>query len=143
MATGHAPGAHTGKGKILIVDDQVEILRLLSITLRREYEVIEAGDGASALAMLQLHRPSLVLLDVMMPGEPDGLEVLDRIKADPQLRHIPVAMLTARGQAADHEAARARGADAYFTKPFSPLSVLTWIREALKRTTPSTDFSEL
>ncbi|CAD5373355.1 Two-component system response regulator [Rubrivivax sp. A210] len=129
--------------KILIVDDQAEIRRLLGISLHREYEVIEATDGASAMEMLRQHRPRAVLLDVMMPGEPDGLGVLVAIKSDPYHRHIPVAMLSARGQVADIEAARAYGADNYFTKPFSPLSVLAWLREALARSAPNTDFTQL
>ena len=129
--------------KILIVDDQSEIRKLLGISLRREYELIEAVDGPSALEMVQQHHPRLVLLDVMMPGTPDGLGVLEQIKGNPQTRHILVAMLTARGQVTDHEAARARGADAYFTKPFSPLAVLNWIRQALVRAGPTTDFSKL
>jgi CheY-like chemotaxis protein len=129
--------------KILIVDDQAEIRRLLSISLSREYEVIEAADGASALEMLRKHRLGAVLLDVMMPGEPDGLGVLGAIKNDPALRHIPVAMLTARGQVADIEAARACGADNYFTKPFSPLKVLAWLRDAAARSAPNTDFNPL
>jgi CheY-like chemotaxis protein len=67
-----------------------------------------------------------------MPGELDGLQVLDIIKGDPVLRDTLVAMVTARGQAADYELGKRRGADAYFIKPFSPLQVVSWIRENLK-----------
>ena len=63
----------------------------------------------------------------MMPGEMDGLQVLDAIKADPATRDILVAMVTARGQAADSDDARIRGADAYFIKPFSPRKVAGWL----------------
>jgi CheY-like chemotaxis protein len=117
--------------RILIVDDQPEIRRLLSISLGRELEVLEAIDGASALAVLQRERPDVVLLDVMMPGPLDGLAVLSLIKADPACTGCLVAMVTARGQVKDIDEARLRGADAYFTKPFSPLQVLAWVREAL------------
>jgi CheY-like chemotaxis protein len=72
-----------------------------------------------------------VLLDVMMPGEVDGLQVLDAIKSNPQTKDILVAMVTARGQVADGDDARKRGADAYFIKPFSPLQVVAWVRSKL------------
>jgi CheY-like chemotaxis protein len=117
---------------ILIVDDHSDIRRLLSITLGKEFHILEAEDGVSALAAVRHHRPKVVLLDVMMPGEVDGLQVLEAIKADPDTRATLVAMITARGQVADHDDARARGADAYFIKPFSPLQVVTWVRNHLK-----------
>ena len=113
---------------ILVVDDHSDIRLLLSITLGKEFTVLEAEDGASALEAIRHHRPKAVLLDVMMPGEMDGLQVLDAIKADPATREILVAMVTARGQVADGDDARKRGADAYFIKPFSPLQVVAWVR---------------
>jgi CheY-like chemotaxis protein len=117
---------------ILIVDDHADIRRLLSITLGKQYEVIEADNGAAALQAVRKHQPVAVLLDVMMPGELDGLQVLDAIRQDTKTRNTLVAMLTARGQQADRDEARLRGADAYFIKPFSPLQVVTWLRERLK-----------
>ncbi|MFY7949511.1 MAG: response regulator transcription factor [Gemmatimonas sp.] len=117
--------------KVLIVDDQPEIRLLLKVTLRDEFEVIEASNGAGALAMLDAYDVRLMLLDVMMPGSIDGLNVLDIVRGDRQHRHVHVAMLTARGQKVDFEAAIARGADAYFTKPFSPAEVQQWVRDRL------------
>ena len=117
---------------ILVVDDHADIRRLLSITLGKEYQILEAEDGVTALDLVRRHHPKVVLLDVMMPGEMDGLQVLDAIKADSQTRETLVAMITARGQAADHDEGRRRGADAYFIKPFSPLQVVAWVREHLK-----------
>lgn len=117
---------------ILIVDDHSDIRRLLSITLGKEFKILEAEDGVSALAAVRHHHPKVVLLDVMMPGEIDGLQVLEAIKADPLTKDILVAMITARGQVADHDEARERGADAYFIKPFSPLQVVTWVRNHLR-----------
>jgi len=129
--------------KVLIVDDQHQIRMLLGIALRREFEVLEASDGATALQMVKAHLPGVVLLDVMMPGEPDGLGVLDAIKGNDATRHIQVAMLTARGQVADQVDAKARGADAYFTKPFSPLAVMNWVTASLVRAAPASDFTQL
>ena len=126
--------------RVLIVDDQLDIRRLLTISLGNDYEVLQAADGLTALEMVHLHQPSLILLDVMLPGELDGLQVLDRIRAHPDHQHIMVAMLTARGQVIDQHAALTRGADAYFTKPFSPLAVRSWIRDALNRVDPASDF---
>ncbi len=117
---------------ILIVDDHSDIRRLLSITLGKEFNIIEAEDGVSALEAVRHHRPKAVLLDVMMPGEMDGLQVLDAIKKDRATRDTLVAMVTARGQVADGDDARKRGADAYFIKPFSPLQVVAWIRSHVK-----------
>ena len=116
---------------ILIVDDHSDIRRLLSITLGKQYQIIEAEDGVSALDAVYRHQPQVVLLDVMMPGQLDGLKVLDAIKADPLTKDTLVAMITARGQTTDHDNGRARGADAYFIKPFSPLQVCSWVRSKL------------
>ncbi len=115
--------------KVLIVDDHADIRRLLAITLAKEFELLEAEDGASALDIVRRHRPKVVLLDVMMPGELDGLQVLEKIKDDPLNRGVVVAMVTARGQASDGDEARKRGADAYFIKPFSPMELVAWVRE--------------
>jgi CheY-like chemotaxis protein len=114
---------------ILVVDDHVDIRRLLSITLGQHFEVLEAEDGASALQAIRRYHPRVVLLDVMMPGEFDGLQVLCAIKADPATRDTRVALLTGRGRESDREEAQQHGADAYFIKPFSPLQVIRWVRE--------------
>lgn len=117
--------------KILVVDDNPDIRRLLAITLGKEYEVLEASDGADAIRAVHTHHPKAVLLDIMMPGELDGLQVLDAIKSDPELKGTLVAMLTARGQANDYRAGQEHGADAYFIKPFSPLQVAGWLQKRL------------
>jgi CheY-like chemotaxis protein len=117
---------------ILIVDDHADIRRLLSITLGKQYEVVEADNGTAALFSVRRYNPKVVLLDVMLPGEFDGLQVLDALKSNPKTRDIMVAMITARGQQSDADEAKRRGADAYFIKPFSPLQVAGWIREQLE-----------
>lgn len=117
---------------ILVVDDHADIRKLMSITLGKRYEILEAQDAETALMLIERYHPRVVLLDVMMPGKLDGLQVLDAIKSNPATRDIIVAMVTARGQQADGEDARKRGADAYFVKPFSPLKVVGWVQEVLE-----------
>jgi CheY-like chemotaxis protein len=113
---------------ILIADDQPALRRLLSVVLGKAFTILETEDGPSALEAVRRHRPNVVLLDVMMPGEMNGLQVLDAIKADPATRDTLVAMVTARGQVSDEDDARKRGADGYFIKPFSPLKVVAWVK---------------
>ncbi|MFT3953871.1 MAG: response regulator [Piscinibacter sp.] len=111
--------------KILIVEDQPDIRKLIRMTLELEDFVIhEAADGAFGLRMASDVAPDVVLLDVMMPGELDGLQVCERIKSDPRLRGLKVVLLTARGQARDREAGQRAGADDYLVKPFSPLQLI-------------------
>jgi len=116
---------------ILIVDDQPVIRRLLAVTLNKDYLVLEARDGEGALVSIHQHHPRAVLLDVMLPGAMDGLQVLDALKRDPFTRDILVGMVSARGQSCDIEDALRRGADGYFVKPFSPQQVLAWVRGKL------------
>lgn len=116
---------------VLIVDDHPEIRRLLSISLGKGHNIVEADNATAALEALHQHKPSIVLLDVMMPGPMTGLEVLDAIKTNPGTRSTIVAMISARGQSTDSDDARRRGADAYFIKPFSPLQVVQWVRSRL------------
>ncbi len=118
--------------KILIVDDQAEIRHLLALTLGEGYEVISASDGTSALEAVRTHQPDAVLLDIMMPGQIDGLQVLSSIKSAQSTKHTYVAMVTARGLSSDYRLANELGADAYFIKPFSPLQVVNWLQEKLK-----------
>ena len=117
--------------KILLVDDHSDIRQLMRLTLGRSFEILEAEDGAAALEVVRRQRPSLVVLDVMMPGELDGYQVLETIKQDDELSETHVIMVTARGQAKDYDAGMSRGADAYFIKPFSPLQLTNKIREIL------------
>lgn len=111
--------------RILIVEDQPDICKLIRMTLEfGDFEIHEANDGETGLNMARAVKPHVMLLDVMMPGLLDGYQVCARVKQDPQLRQIQVVMLTARGQATDLEAGQAAGADAYLVKPFSPLELI-------------------
>lgn len=114
--------------RVLIVEDQADIRKLIHMTLEFEaYEIHEAADGAQGLRLATALRPDLILLDVMMPGELDGLQVCQRIKQAPELAHIKIVLLTARGQTRDREAGTKAGAEEYLVKPFSPLQLIDTI----------------
>ena len=113
---------------VLITDDQADIRKLVRMTLdMADVEVYEADNAASALDLIYRIRPTVVLMDIMMPGEMDGLDACRQIKADADLARTVVIMLTARGQQADLDAGKSAGADAYLVKPFSPLELLDMV----------------
>ncbi len=117
---------------VLIADDESSIRLLVHATIESdEYAVVEAADGAQAWALTKELKPSLVLLDVQMPGQ-SGLDVLRSIKADPGLAETRVILLTSKAQERDIEVGLIAGADFYLTKPFSPLDLLTRVEEALE-----------
>lgn len=119
--------------KILIVEDQEEIRELIRVTLEfDDYEIHEAADGTEGLAQAQRLRPDLMLLDVMMPGGLNGLEVCQKVKADAGLKRTKVVLLTARGQEADKQAGAKAGADEYLIKPFSPLELMKVISKVIR-----------
>lgn len=109
--------------KVLVVDDDPVIVRLLRVNFEMEgYEVATAADGEEALAAVRSSRPDIVVSDVMMPRL-DGLCLAAALKADPALAAIPVILLSAKAQGADVDAGL-EVADAYMTKPFDPLELL-------------------
>jgi len=117
--------------RILIVDDKIELRKLIRITLKFKegYELFEAEDGVSALEMAKIVRPHLVILDVMMPGK-DGYEVCAELKGNKEYNNPIVIMLTARAQAKDIEKGMQVGADNYLTKPFSPMQLLDLLKDS-------------
>jgi len=118
--------------RILVVDDQKHVRELVEVTLASpEYEIFHAATGEEALKKAQEHKPDIILMDVMMPGEIDGLEATRRIKDNPDTKGCVVIMLTAKGQEADREAGMKAGADDYFAKPFSPLELMKKVEEVL------------
>ncbi|MFO1318423.1 MAG: response regulator [Burkholderiales bacterium] len=120
--------------KILIVEDQADLRKLVRMTLEfGGVEIHEAADGATGLHMAQSLKPDLVLLDVMMPGELDGYQVCERIKTDKSLAGVKVVLLTARGQQTDLDQGRKAGCDAYLVKPFSPLELIDKVEELTAR----------
>lgn len=119
---------------ILIVEDQTDIRKLIRMTLELgSSEIHEAENGEAGWHMVKALRPDLVLLDVMMPGSLDGYQVCQKIRQEPGLHHTPVILLTARGQQSDLEMGRQVGADAYLTKPFSPLELIDTVDAQLAR----------
>jgi len=116
---------------VLIADDESAMRLLVNTTIESEsYQVVEAGDGDEAWALIKKHRPALVLLDIQMPGR-NGLEILASIKSDPSLSGVHVILMTARALESDRIAGLAAGADFYLTKPFSPLELLARVQESL------------
>ncbi|MCX4187197.1 response regulator transcription factor [Methylophaga sp. OBS4] len=115
--------------KLLIVDDHAELRTLIKMTLEySDYELFEAENGDVALQIVGDIKPDVMILDVMMPGQVDGIEVCRRIKADPATANIKVILLSAKGQKGDIQGGGEAGADAYFVKPFSPMSLLECIK---------------
>lgn len=114
--------------RVLIVEDQTDIRKLIRMTLEFEsYEIHEAGDGVCGLRLVNELRPDLVLLDIMMPGAMDGLQLCQAIKSSSELASVKVVLLTARGQVRDREAGQTAGADEYLVKPFSPWELIRTI----------------
>jgi DNA-binding response OmpR family regulator len=111
--------------KILIVDDNLQMRNLLRITFSThpEYQLLQAQNGAEALEVLQNEKPDIVFLDIMMPGDIDGLGVCKWIKSS-EYQATFVVLLSAKGQKADIELGLETGADMYLTKPFSPIALL-------------------
>lgn len=123
------------RDRILVVDDEEDILELLQYNLARDgYAVTCVASGEKALDSVHKHQPSLVVLDLMLPGM-DGLEICRRLKSDAATRDVPIVMLTAKGEEADIVAGLELGADDYVTKPFSPRVLSARIRAVLRRRT--------
>ena len=117
--------------RVLIVDDESSLRTLVRANLEVDgLEVSEAVDGIEAMNMLQESKPDLILLDIMMPGK-DGIEVLEELAADKNLREIPVILLTAKGELEDLERGAALGARGHITKPFDPEQMVRTVKAAL------------
>ena len=117
--------------KILIVDDEPNILMSLEFLLKKEgFQIDTAGDGDAALDKVRSFAPDLILLDVMMPKK-SGFEVCEILRADSAIRQPRIIMLTAKGRDTEQAKAMALGADAYMLKPFSTKDLVAKIREFL------------
>jgi two-component system phosphate regulon response regulator PhoB len=121
------------KKKILVVDDEEDILELVRYNLSREgYKILCASSGEEGLKIARVENPDLIVLDLMLPGV-DGLDVTRRLKSDDTTRKIPIVMLTAKGEESDIVTGLELGADDYITKPFSPRVLVARVRTALRR----------
>ncbi|MGB9723747.1 MAG: response regulator transcription factor [Chloroflexia bacterium] len=121
--------------RILVVEDEHPILKLIEVNLRLEnHEVIAATDGLQALQKVQESRPDLIILDIMLGPGLDGWEVLRRLRQDEAFQDTPVVVLTALVQDADIIRGWQLGADEYITKPFSPLALVKTVQMVLDRT---------
>ncbi len=121
------------KEKILVVDDEEDILELLRFNLSREgYQISCAASGEDALSFVRSEIPDLIVLDLMLPGM-DGLEVTRSLKNNLSTKNIPIVMLTAKGEEADIVTGLELGADDYITKPFSPRILVARVRAVLRR----------
>jgi len=131
------------KEKILIVDDEKDIVELVRYNLEKEgYKIIPAYNGEEALELIKRQLPHLIILDLMLPGI-DGLEVCRILKKDSRTSNIPIIMLTAKGEEADIVAGLELGADDYVTKPFSVRQLIARVRAVLRRVSFSTKDKDL
>jgi CheY-like chemotaxis protein len=118
--------------KVLLVDDEDAILRLLELTMSNDsrYSLLLAKDGETAVELARREKPTVIFLDVLMPGI-DGFQVCQTLKSDPETESSKVIILTALAQDFDRRKAEEVGADGFFTKPFSPAALLEKLDEVL------------
>jgi signal transduction histidine kinase len=115
---------------VLVVEDTADVIRVIRLALHHEFRVLAAPDGKKGLELARKHRPDVIITDLMMP-ELDGIGLTRALKADAATRHIPIVMLTARGDTGDRIAGIEGGVSAYLTKPFSSKELMTVVRAQL------------
>ena len=116
-------------GRVLLIEDEPNIIEAIRFILSRDgWRVDTHSDGSTAMEAIRSRSPDLIVLDVMLPNR-SGYEILNELRADPDLGELPVLMLTARGQKKDRELAEKLGASKFMTKPFSNGEVLETVRE--------------
>ena len=129
--------------KILVVDDDVETLRLVGMMLQRQgYQIIAANNGTQALSSAKLEQPDIILLDVMMP-DMDGYEVTRQLRADPITANTPILMFSAKGQVDDKVTGYEAGIDDYLTKPTHPAELIAHVKSQLIRGSKARASSQL
>ena len=131
---GTPPGGRgTGEGRILVVDDENAIRLICRVNLDSAgFDVLEAGDGETALSVARKERPDLILLDIMLPGL-DGWEVAEGLAEMPETHDIPIVFLTARATAPDELRGHEAGGVAYIAKPFDPILMTETVAAVLRR----------
>lgn len=122
---------------ILIVEDEQDIMELISYNLRKEgYAIHQAASGEKALSNVEAHIPDLIILDLMLPGI-GGIDICRQLKRGERTRNIPIIMVTAKSEDSDIITGLEMGADDYITKPFSPKVLIARIRTVLRRNSDS------
>jgi len=120
--------------KILITDDDPQIRKLVRIILQSDdYQVLEAQNAKEAIEIAREMKPDLILMDIVMPGEIDGLEATEILKDDPLTKASPIIMLTSKNNAFFKKKGLNYGAIEYFTKPFSPLELINKVVQVLSK----------
>jgi two-component system phosphate regulon response regulator PhoB len=123
----------TKRQKILVVEDEPDLLEVLEYNLAREgFRVVTSRDGEDGLAKARRELPDALVLDLMLPGV-DGLEICRRLRADDVTRAVPILMVTAKGEESDVVVGLTMGADDYVVKPFSPREVVARVKAVLRR----------
>lgn len=131
------------RAKILLVEDDASLIELVTYNLEKEgFDVVRTGDGEEALTLAEEEKPDLVILDWMIANL-SGIEVCRRLRRAPATAHLPIVMLTARGDEADRVRGLETGADDYMTKPFSPRELIARIRAVLRRLRPALSGGQL
>ncbi len=125
-----ASGGVVAVPKILLVDDDMGLRRLVRLTLGPDYDVFEANDGQEAIEVARREHPDLVFMDIRMP-KLSGYEACRLIKESPDTANAKVVMLTANTRDEDREIGERVGADGYMTKPYSPLALLAKVEELI------------
>jgi len=119
--------------QIVVVEDEPDILEVLCYNLKREgYQVFDSLDGREGLALIELKIPDIVILDLMLPGL-DGLEICRKLKSNSRTQHVPIIMVTAKGEESDVVLGLGVGADDYIPKPFSPKELIARVKAVLRR----------
>lgn len=130
------------KQTILVVDDEQDLLDLIEYNLQKEgFDVLKAEDGVEGIEMAREHKPNLVLLDIMMP-KMDGMEVVERMRDDSDLKRIPIIFLTARGDEKTEVEGLDKGGDDYITKPISTTKLISRIKAVLRRFEETEEMSD-
>ncbi len=118
--------------KVLIVDDDLETLRLVGLMLQRQgFQIVAANNGTQAMGMARTEKPAIIVLDIMMP-DIDGYEVTRQLRKDPDTSNIPIILFTAKSQTEDKLTGYEAGADDYLTKPIHPAELVAKIKKLLE-----------
>ncbi len=123
---------------VLVVEDTVDVIRMIRLALHHDFRVLAAPDGKKGLELARKHQPTVIVTDLMMP-ELDGLELTRALRADPVTQHIPIVMLTARGDLDDRVAGHDVGVSAYLAKPFSARELVAVVRAQLTQRETTAD----